>query len=158
MDAFRKSTEEKAEKDEETLEERGGRFGPGAKRPPNDERSPEEIIKANPTLANLQPVDKEELKEAIGGDFEKDPDKAFEASAVINHIENFDGDGKIIEGDKVGDGKISGWFKKNRKDARSGANPNTEAGRFQDFIKDGYDSLKGGAMSDGKTAGRHGRE
>ncbi|GGG83989.1 hypothetical protein GCM10011415_37530 [Salipiger pallidus] len=119
------------------------KFGPDLERPRGDDRSAEEIVKDNPTLAQLHIKDKNDLAKKLGkkdwNDLMKDPDAAYKASAVINHIENYNDDGDVIEGKKVGDGRIDGWTRANRNDKKSEAKHGTEAGRFQDFIKYGFD-------------------
>jgi hypothetical protein len=143
-------------------------ISPDTKRPPGDKRTAEEIIKGNPALANLSAPDKEFLKngytaayakstfglDSVGfkgvGDFEKDPDAAFRAAKILEHIENFDANGNLITGEGVGDGRIDGWTAERTNPRTHKLNPNseakngTEAGRFQDFLKYGYSSLKGG--------------
>ncbi|WP_106743451.1 hypothetical protein [Yoonia maritima] len=128
------------------------KFGPDMKRPRGDDRSAEEIIKSNPTLAHLAAKDQKALAEKVG-DYHNDPDAAYRASSVINHIEHFDEDGKEITGDSVGDGTISGWTRANRNDRKSEAKHGTEAGRFQDFTKYGYSFFKGDTAADGKPRG-----
>lgn len=121
-------------------------------RPTDDTRSAAEIIDANPTLKNLgnQEDVKDNLKKQVG-DFEHDADAAYRASQVIDYIKNVDGKGQGIkksDGNDPDNDKIDG-FSFSKSDGRVIANPNTEAGRLQDFGKNGYESLKG---IDGKGA------
>ena len=108
------------------------------KRPTGDSRSAKDIIDANPTLKNLgnQSHVKDNLKKQVG-DFEQDPDAAYRASQVLDHVKG----AKSADGgerpDKVkDDGKIEGFTKDG--DARHGP----EAGLLQDFGKNGYSALK----------------
>jgi hypothetical protein len=116
-------------------------------RPEGDNRSAQDIIDANHTLKYLgnQEGIKDGLKKQVG-DYEKDPDAAYRASQVIDHIQRVDESGKPIEGKPAGNDptndKIDGFTGSGQ--ARHG----TEAGRLKDFCKDGYDSLKG---IDGKS-------
>lgn len=116
-------------------------------RPKGDDRSAKDIIDDSSLLKGLgnQSDVKEMLKEQVG-DFEKDADAAYRATQVLDHIEKFDKDGKRQVGGDVGDHKINGFT--NSDEAR----PNTEAGRLQDFGKDGFSSLKG-KLNDFKDAG-----
>lgn len=115
------------------------------KRPPGDTRTAKLIIEGNSSLAGLSEPDKKALKERVG-DYETDPDAAYRASKVIEHIENFD---EEITGGTINDGKIEGWTADRTYEGTNILNPSseaengTEAGRFQDFIKEGYGSLKG---------------
>lgn len=122
-------------------------------RPVGDTRSAAEIIDANPTLRNLgnQEDVKDDLKKQVG-DFEHDADAAYRASQVIDYIKNVDGKGQVIteksDGNDPGNARIDG-FSFSKSDGRVIANPDTEAGRLQDFGRKGYESLKG---IDGKGA------
>lgn len=110
----------------------------GDKRPAGDDRSAKEIIDANPTLGNLgnQSHVKDNLKKQIG-DFEHDPDAAYRASQVLDHVKGAKDAAGGDRSDKVkDDGKIEGFTKDG--DARHG----TEAGLLQDFGKNGYSALK----------------
>ncbi|UFH48789.1 hypothetical protein [Pseudomonas sp. KNUC1026] len=118
-------------------------FGPNQKRPEGDYRSAQQIIDDSPLLKNLgnQSGVKDKLKERVG-DFEKDPDAAYRATQVLEHIEKLDENGKLItrkisERNEAGNGKVDGFTKSG--EARHG----TEAGRLQDFGKYGYGFLKG---------------
>lgn len=120
---------------------------PDTKRPDGDTRSAQEIIKANPLLANLSEKDKLALKEEkVGiGDFEKDADAAYRASQVVHHLENYDERGNLLkETGDVGNDRVDGWTRADRNDDKSEAKHGTEAGRLQDFIRDGWGTLKGG--------------
>lgn len=121
-------------------------FGPDAGRPRGDDRSAEEIVQNTPTLSNLAPTDKDWLARSLGkkdwDDLMGDPDAAYRAASVINHIEHYDEDGNVIEGDSVGDGRIDGWTRADRTDKKSEAKNGTEAGRFQDFNKYGWSYFK----------------
>ncbi|MGY4638548.1 hypothetical protein [Pseudomonas sp. TE24901] len=118
------------------------RLGPDTKRPQGDFRSAQQIIDDNPLLKNLgnQSGVKDKLRERVG-DFEHDPDAAYRASRVLEHIEKLDENGKPTvkraELNDAGNGRIDGFTKGG--DARHG----TEAGRLQDFGKYGWDTLKG---------------
>jgi hypothetical protein len=107
-------------------------------RPADDKRSAQEIIDGDPLLKNLgnQAGVKDMLRERVGN-FESDPDAAFRATQVLDHIERFDESGNRIAGNAVDNGKVDGFTSK--KEARHG----TEAGRLQDFGKYGFDNLKG---------------
>ena len=123
------------------------------KRPESDTRSAQEIIDANPTLKNLgnQSGVKDKLKEQVG-DFEKDPDAAYRASEVLDHIKSSKtSEGKERSGDVKDNGKIEGFTKDG--DARHG----TEAGLLQDFGKNGYSALKSDQTLD-KTSDKHVKE
>ncbi|MBC8002535.1 MAG: hypothetical protein H7X97_08095, partial [Opitutaceae bacterium] len=139
-------------------------FGPDLKRPVGNNDTVQDIMEDNPLLANLSPIDKEFLKYGYAeryakdqfgknfevtfhgvGDFETDPDAAYRAALVLEHIENYDASGnKITNSKDAGNNRIDGWTRENRNDPRSEAKPHTEAGRFQDFIKYGWGTLKGG--------------
>ncbi|MGU3399965.1 type III effector HrpK domain-containing protein [Brucellaceae bacterium D45D] len=116
-------------------------------RPKGDDRSAKDIIDDNPLLKGLgnQSDVKQMLKEQVG-DFEKDADAAYRATQVLDHIEKFDKNGERQVGGDVGDHKINGFTNSDQ------AKPNTEAGRLQDFGKDGFSSLKG-KLNDYKDAG-----
>lgn len=111
---------------------------PGEGRPEGDTRSAGQIIDDNPLLKDLgnQSGVKDALKARVG-DFEHDADAAWRAVQVLNYVENYDEQGKHIDGGDVGNGRIDGFTKDG--EARHG----TEAGRLQDFGKYGYDNLKG---------------
>ncbi|MGE7991531.1 hypothetical protein ACQKPE_10865 [Pseudomonas sp. NPDC089554] len=114
-------------------------LGKNQKRPEGDTRSAQQIIDDTPLLKYLgnQSNVKDNLKKQVG-DFEKDPDAAYRASQVVEHVTKLDENGKLIEKSKDrDDDKINGFTKD--KEARHG----TEAGRLQDFGKYGYSSLKG---------------
>jgi hypothetical protein len=108
------------------------------RRPENDTRSAQEIIDSSPLLRNLgnQSDVRDMLKEQVG-DFETDPDAAYRAVQVLEHIERFDADGNRIAASDVGNGRVDGFTKDG--DAKHG----TEAGRLQDFGKHGFASLNG---------------
>jgi len=83
-------------------------------------RSAKDIIDGDPTLKNLgnQSRVKDNLKKQVGN-FDNDPDGAYRASQVLQHIkQSKTSDGKDRSGDVTKDG-----------DARHG----TEAGLLQDF-------------------------
>jgi len=117
-------------------------LGPDTKRPQGDFRTAQQIIDDNPLLKNLgnQSGVKDTLRERVG-DFEHDPDAAYRASRVLEHIEKLDENGKPTvkrpELNEAGNGKVDGFTKGG--DARHG----TEAGRLQDFGKYGWETLKG---------------
>jgi uncharacterized membrane-anchored protein YjiN (DUF445 family) len=113
-------------------------LGKGQKRPEGDNRSAQQIIDDTPLLKYLgnQSEVKDNLKKQVG-DFDTDADAAYRASKVLEHVEHIDEDGKMTDGENLGNGSIDGFTKDG--DARHG----TEAGRLQDFGKYGYSSLKG---------------
>jgi uncharacterized membrane-anchored protein YjiN (DUF445 family) len=116
-------------------------------RPEGDDRSAEDIIKDSPLLQNLgnQSGVKDMLKEQVG-DFESDPDAAYRATQVLEHIETLDSSGGKVAGKDVGNGSINGFTKSG--EAKNG----TEAGRLQDFGKSGFSALKG-ELQDAAAAG-----
>jgi len=116
-------------------------------RPKGDDRSAQDILDSNPLLKNLgnQSGVKDMLKERVG-DFDKDADAAYRAAQVLDHIEKYDKDGKRQVGGDVGDQKINGFTNSGE------AKPNSEAGRLQDFGKDGFSALKG-KLTDYKDVG-----
>ncbi|MEP7453973.1 type III effector HrpK domain-containing protein [Phyllobacterium sp. SB3] len=118
--------------------EEAARLGINWVAPEGDNRSAEDIINDNPLLKNLgnQSGVKDKLRDRVG-DFEHDRDAAYRAVQVLEHIEKFDGDGKELDGKKVGNGKIDDFTKSG--EARHG----TESGRLQDFGKYGFENLKG---------------
>ncbi|MCO4319109.1 hypothetical protein M8997_018125 [Phyllobacterium sp. 21LDTY02-6] len=107
-------------------------------RPKGDDRSAKEIIDDNRLLKNLENHGdaRDMLKERVG-DFDRDADAAFRAVQVLKHIEKFDGEGRVQDGDEVGNNKIDGYTSSN--EAKHG----TEAGRLQDFGKYGFKNLNG---------------
>jgi hypothetical protein len=111
--------------------------------PTNDKRTAQEIIDGDPLLRNLgnQSGVKDMLKERVG-DFENDPDAAYRASQVLEHIEKHDAEGKALTGGDIGNGSVNGFTKGG--EARNG----TEAGRLQDFGKYGFESLKGPELTE----------
>lgn len=115
--------------------------------PEGDDRTAKDIIDKNPLLKNLgnQSHVKEMLKERVG-DFENDPDAAHRAAQVLEHIEQYDGDGNRIASRDVGNGEINGFRKSGEADH------GTEAGRLQDFGKYGFESLKGKIRDSGNAA------
>ncbi|WP_343314991.1 type III effector HrpK domain-containing protein [Brucella sp. BE17] len=121
-------------------------------RPKGDDRSAKDIIDSNRLLKGLgnQSDVKAMLKEQVG-DFEKDANAAYRATQVLDHIEKFDKDGKRQVGGDVGDHKINGFTNSGE------AEPNTEAGRLQDFGKYGFSNLKG-KLNDFKDAGNNKEE
>jgi ankyrin repeat protein len=122
----------------------GGPLTEYTARPEGDERSAEQIIKDNPLYAQLAEKDKRTLRERCG-DIEHDADAAFRAVQVLHRIEGYDEQGNEIFGASVGNDRIDGWTRANRDDKKSEAVHGTEAGRFQDFGKYGWASLKGGS-------------
>jgi hypothetical protein len=106
--------------------------------PEGDKRSAQDIIDDTPLLKNLgnQGGVKDKLKERVG-DFETDPNAAYRAKQVLEHIEQLDESGNRVAGNDVGNGKVDGFT--SHHEARHG----TEAGRLQDFGKYGFDNLKG---------------
>lgn len=124
--------------DDKEVREEAEKLGIKWERPEGDDRSASDIVDGDRLLKNLgnQSDVKKMLKERVG-DYEKDADAAYRATQVLDHIEKFDSSGERLVGKDVGDGKINGF-------KRSGeAEHGTEAGRLQDFGKDGFSSLKG---------------
>lgn len=117
-------------------------------RPEGDDRSAQDIIDGDPLLKNLgnQSQIKDMLKERVG-DFETDADAAYRASQVLQHVEQLDAGGNRIVGRDRGNSSIDGFTKSG--EARNG----TEAGRLQDFGKDGFASLKGKLESPDTVSG-----
>lgn len=107
-------------------------------RPKDDTRSAQEIIDDSPLLKNLgnQSGVKEMLEDRVG-DFQNDPDAAYRATQVLEHIEKLDESGGRVAGKDVDNGRVDGFTKGG--DAKHG----TEAGRLQDFGKYGFSNLKG---------------
>ncbi|MFF7708867.1 type III effector HrpK domain-containing protein [Pseudomonas sp. NPDC007930] len=107
-------------------------------RPKDDNRSAQQIIDDSPLLKNLgnQSGVKDKLKERVG-DFENDPDAAYRAVQVLDHIEQLSETGERLAGGDVNNGKVDGFTKGG--DAKHG----TEAGRLQDFGKYGFGNLQG---------------
>ncbi len=124
--------------DDPAIREQAEKLGIQWERPKGDERDAQAIIDSDPLLKNLgnQSDVKDMLKEQVG-DFERDADAAYRATQVLAHIEQFDGNGVRIVGSDVANGGINGFTKSG--EAKNG----TEAGRLQDFGKDGFASLKG---------------
>ncbi|MEQ7921718.1 type III effector HrpK domain-containing protein [Xanthomonas sp. WHRI 1810A] len=124
--------------DDPVAREKAEALGIQWERPDNDERSAQQIIDDSPLLKNLgnQSGVKDMLKEQVG-DFETDPDAAFRATQVLDHIARYDGQGERLAGNDVNNDSIDGFTKSGE------AKHNTEAGRLQDFGKDGFDSLHG---------------
>lgn len=87
---------------------------------------------------DTRPQDDKELLKNKVGDFEHDDDAAYRAADVMYRIENFDEKGNKIQNPtgSAGNGKIDGFTKS--REAKNG----TEAGRLQDFGKDGYSRLQ----------------
>ncbi len=107
-------------------------------RPDKDRRSAQDILNNTPALKDIDgKKDVERLLMDQVGDYKHDADAAYRASQVLEHVQRLDGDGKAIVGEDAGNGKIDGFTSSN--EAKHG----TEAGRLQDFGKDGFDSLKG---------------
>ncbi|KXF74788.1 type III effector HrpK [Paramesorhizobium deserti] len=107
-------------------------------RPKGDDRSAQDIIDDTPLLRDLgnQSGVRDMLKDRVG-DFEHDADAAYRAKQVLERIEGYNEEGKILTGDDVGNGRIDGFTKSG--EAKHG----TEAGRLQDFGKYGFSSLDG---------------
>lgn len=123
----------------------GDPFNEYTARPEGDSRSAEQIMKDNPLLAQLSEVDKKALSDKVGGDITQDADAAFRAAQVLHRIEGYDANGNQISSDDVGNGRIDGWSKADRTNPKNKAGRGTEAERFQNFIKDGWSTLKGGS-------------
>ncbi len=125
-------------------------------RPEGDTRSAEEIIAANPILANLgdqKDINRDGAYEQLAmegpngekrsGDWTKDnpdpearADAAYNAARVLNYIDDSEGANGGDRGDKVGNGDLEGIT--NDGDARHG----TPAGNWKDFTEQGYGALK----------------
>ncbi|MHA6494633.1 hypothetical protein ACX0MV_15490 [Pseudomonas borbori] len=112
-------------------------------RPEGDTRSAEEIIAANPALANLgdqKDIKRDQLKERFGDwtadnpDPEARADAAYNAAKVLNWIDSSNNREGGYRG--PGDGDIQGITSSG--DARHG----TEAGNLKDFAEQGYGALK----------------
>jgi uncharacterized membrane-anchored protein YjiN (DUF445 family) len=107
-------------------------------RPKDDTRSAQEIIDDSPLLKNLgNQSDVKKMLEDRVGDFTNDPDAAYRATQVLEHIEKLDEGGNRVAGKDVNNGRVDGFTKGG--DAKHG----TEAGRLQDFGKYGFSNLKG---------------
>ncbi|WP_434577242.1 type III effector HrpK [Pseudomonas sp. Z5-35] len=124
--------------DDPAVREKADARGIQWERPENDQRSAQEIINDSPLLKNLgnQSGVKDMLKEQVG-DFENDPDAAYRAKQVLDHVVRFDESGERLAGKDVNNDSIDGFTKSG--EAKHG----TEAGRLQDFGKGGFDSLNG---------------
>lgn len=124
--------------DDAATREKAKSLGITWERPKGDERSAQDIINDNPLLKNLgnQSGAKDALKERVG-DFENDPDAAYRAVQVLDHIEQLDENGNRLASKDINNEKIDGFTSSG--EARHG----TEAGRLQDFGKYGFDSLRG---------------
>ncbi|MEQ4315645.1 type III effector HrpK domain-containing protein [Pseudomonas syringae] len=144
----------KSSADDPAVREQAAKLGIQWQRPQGDERDAKSIVDGDPLLRNLgnQSDVRDMLKEQVG-DFDNDADAAYRATQVLAHIEQFDGNGARIVGSDVANGSINGFTKSG--EARNG----TEAGRLQDFGKEGLSSLKG-EMSNVSVAGEntHARE
>lgn len=108
-------------------------------RPEDDKRTAKEILNDSSLLKNLgnQAGVRESLEKRVGGKIGEDADATYRAVQVLEHVERYDGDGKRLIGDDIGNGEINGFS--NSGEAYHG----TEAGRLQDFGKYGFDNLKG---------------
>lgn len=133
--------------DDPKVREQAEALGIKWERPEGDDRSAQDIINDNALLKNLgnQSSVKDMLKEQVG-DFENDPDAAYRATQVLEHIETLNGEGDKIAGKDVGNGRVDGFTKSG--EAKNG----TEAGRLQDFGKQGFSALKG-EIKDSSLAG-----
>lgn len=117
-------------------------------RPDGDHRSAADIIDDNAVLQQLgnQSGVRTLLKQRVG-DFTRDADAAYRAVQVLRHIEQFDGNGRLIASRHVDDDRINGFT--NSGEARHG----TEAGRLQDFGKYGFAALHGKMRSPDQVGG-----
>ncbi|KFE53476.1 type III effector HrpK domain-containing protein [Pseudomonas syringae] len=107
-------------------------------RPKDDTRTAQEIIDDSPLLKNLgDQSDVKKMLENRVGHFTNDPDAAYRATQVLEHIEKLDEGGNRVAGKDVNNGRVDGFTKGG--DAKHG----TEAGRLQDFGKYGFSNLKG---------------
>lgn len=108
--------------------------------PSHDQRTAQQIIDDNPLLKSVGGRgDREEAKNnliAQVGDYTKDPDAAFRACQVLEHIETYDANGDRLASNDIGNDYIDGYTSSN--DARHGS----EAGRLKDFGKFGFSNLK----------------
>ncbi|WP_437881530.1 type III effector HrpK domain-containing protein [Pseudomonas sp. LRF_L74] len=121
-------------KTREAAEDKGIKW----QRAENDKRSAKDIIDDTPALKDIEgKKDIESLLKDQVGDYKNDADAAYRAAQVIEHVQRFDGEGKAIVGKDAGNGKIDGFTSSDE------ARHNTEAGRLQDFGKNGFDSLNG---------------
>ncbi|AVU77315.1 type III effector HrpK domain-containing protein [Pseudomonas rhizophila] len=133
--------------DDPKVREQAEALGIKWERPEGDDRSAQDIIDGNALLKNLgnQSSVRDMLKEQVG-DFENDPDAAYRATQVLEHIETLNGEGGKIAGKDVGNGRVDGFTKSGE------AKHDTEAGRLQDFGKMGFSALKG-EIKDSSSAG-----
>ena len=133
--------------DNKESREKAEKLGIKWEREDGDDRSAKEIIDDTPLLKNLgnQSGVKDMLKEQVG-DFEKDADAAYRAAQVLTHVERYDSNGNRVASKYLNNGKIDGFTNSGE------AKRNTEAGRLQDFGKNGFDSLKGKAADSDKVA------
>lgn len=125
-------------KDDKQARERAEALGIEWERPDGDDRTARDIIAESSLLRDLgnESGTRDMFKDRVG-DYETDADAAYRAKQVLERIEQFDGKGKRVTGDSVGNNDIDGFS--DSKEAR----PNTEAGRLQDFGKNGFESLVG---------------
>jgi hypothetical protein len=116
----------------------------GEKRPAGDTRSADQILTETPELKKL-PVNYKEALMARVGDYEADPDAAFRASKVIAFVTHTDANGREIKKNrKTDNGKIDGWLSSNKAGEINFKqnDQKTEIGRFNAFLKKGYDSFQ----------------
>ncbi|MBK4214313.1 hypothetical protein JJJ17_00090 [Paracoccus caeni] len=125
-------------KDEEAEREKAEALGLKWERPEGDGRSAHDIIQGSPLLRDLgNQEDVRDMLKSRVGDFERDPDAAYRAEQVLNHIEMFDGEGNTRNDKHVGNDRVDGFTGSDQ------AKPDTEAGRLKDFGKYGFGNLKG---------------
>lgn len=120
--------------------------GKDTKRPDGDTRSADQIIKANPLLANLGKAEQKQLAGVVG-DYTHDADAAYRASTALDFIERYERSGDPLDPAGIGNGKIDGYTGKtqtsNGGQQTHGTEKGSEAQRFQDFITKGYQALDG---------------
>ncbi len=123
--------------DDKKIREEAEKLGFVWERPEGDKRSAKDIIDDNPLLKKLgnQSGIKDMLKDQVG-DFENDADAAFRAGQVLDRVAMFDEKGERITGGSVANDSIDGFT--NSGEAKNG----TEAGRLQDFGKEGFSVFK----------------
>jgi hypothetical protein len=114
-------------------------------RPAGDNRSAEDIIKANPILANLgsqKDINRDGAYKQLGNWTEdnKDPearaDAAYNAAKVLNYIDSSSAANNKSRGALAQNGDLEGITKDG--EARHG----TPAGNWKDFTEQGYNALK----------------
>ncbi|MCJ2012392.1 type III effector HrpK domain-containing protein, partial [Methylobacterium sp. J-076] len=116
--------------------------------PKDDKRTAQDIIASSPALMSLENQNgtKDQLKAQVG-DFENDPNAAYRAKQVLEHIEKIDYNGNRYTGGESVNGHIDGFDKKGH------AGKGSEAKRLEAFGKDGFSALKGRLRDPASAAG-----